>query len=55
MKTLKIYNMIAVIIIFGLTGYCYFLQKELSKTETKLLQTEAVLDQCESRYFEMVK
>lgn len=55
MKTLKIYNIIAVVIILALSVYSYFLQKELAKTETKLIQTEQVLSQCESKYYEMVK
>lgn len=44
MKTLKIYNIIATVIIVLLSWYCFYLFNELN-------ETLEVLNQCETAYY----
>lgn len=48
MKTLKIYNILAVLIIIGLSIWIYQLLKDLK-------ETEEVLQQCSDRYYQEIK
>lgn len=45
MKTLKLYNIIATVIIFLLGWYCIYLFRELN-------ETNEVLHQCETAYYQ---
>ena len=47
MKTLKIYNIIATIMIIALAFWAMYLQKELR-------ETNALLEQCSTRYYQEV-
>ena len=47
MKTLKIYSLIATIVIIGLSIWIYLLKKDLKETED-------VLQQCTERYYENI-
>jgi len=47
MKTLKIYSIVATLIIIGLSIWIYTQKKELR-------ETEEVLEQCSDRYYEVI-
>jgi len=47
MKTLKIYNIIATLIIIGLSLWVIYLLKELQ-------ETNEILEQCTSRYYKEI-
>lgn len=47
MKTIKIYAIIATIIIIGLFVWIYSLKKELR-------ETEEVLEECSDRYYDLI-
>jgi hypothetical protein len=47
LSILEIYNLIAIIIIIGLSAWCYNLHKDLK-------DTEEILQLCEGRYYELL-
>ncbi|MHA7607879.1 hypothetical protein ACV0BM_003350 [Elizabethkingia meningoseptica] len=47
MKALKIYSIVATLVIVGLSVWVYSIRKELK-------ETEEVLDQCSDRYFQEI-
>ncbi len=54
MKTLKIYSVVATLVIIALSISLYQTNKEYNKTKKELKETEEVLEQCSDRYYKEI-